>query len=88
MRIAALQLRIDDTESQHARIARVVALVRAQRGADLVVLPELWVPGAFAYSGYEESAGPVPGPLTAQMSDAAREIGAHVLLGTVIERAR
>jgi predicted amidohydrolase len=86
MRISALQLHIDDTESQHARIARVVAKVRAQRGADLVVLPELWVPGAFAYRGYEESAGPVPGPLTSQMSDAAREIGAHVLLGTVIER--
>ncbi|MDQ1540963.1 MAG: hypothetical protein QOH29_1689, partial [Actinomycetota bacterium] len=28
MRISALQLHIDDTESQHARIARVVALVR------------------------------------------------------------
>ncbi len=56
MRITLLQLRIDDSEPASDRIARVLALVEEQAGADLVVLPELWVPGAFGYSGYQASA--------------------------------
>ncbi len=86
MRVALLQLRIDDGEPASARVDRVVALVKAQAGADLVVLPELWVPGAFAYRGYKASATELPGPVLGEIFLAAREIGAHVLAGTVIER--
>ena len=35
---------------------RVAALVRAQPGADLVVLPELWPQGGFAYDAWEAEA--------------------------------
>lgn len=86
MRVALLQLRIDDSEPASARVDRVVALVRAQAGADLVVLPELWVPGAFAYRGYQASATELPGAVIDEISLAARKINAHVLAGTVIER--
>ena len=75
-----------DSEPQKARIDRAVSLVRAQAGADLVVLPELWVPGAFAFGGYEESASELPGPAVSAVADAARDISAHVLAGTFIER--
>jgi predicted amidohydrolase len=88
VRVALLQLRVDDSEPASTRIARVLDLVRAQAGADLVVLPELWVPGAFGYSGYEASATALPGEMIDALSLVAREIGAHVLAGTVIERAR
>jgi predicted amidohydrolase len=87
VRIAAIQLRIDDGEPQAERVERAAALVRAQRGADLVVLPELWVPGAFGYRGYETSAATLPGPAIGEIAAAARAIDAHVLAGTVIERA-
>lgn len=87
MRIAAIQLRADDIEPQAARIERAVALVRAQAGADLVVLPELWVPGAFAYRGYDESASELPGPAVSAVAAAARSVNAHVLAGTMIERS-
>ncbi len=86
MRIAAIQLRVDDNEPHNARIERAVALVRAQAGADLVVLPELWVPGAFAFKGYEPSASELPGPAVEAVAAAARDINAHVLAGTFIER--
>jgi len=86
LRLALLQLRIDDSEPASARVDRAIALVRAQAGADLVVLPELWVPGAFAYRGYEASASSLPGAVIGEISLAAREIGAYVLAGTVIER--
>ena len=85
MRVAAIQLRVEDTEPQAARIGRAVALVRAQAGADLVVLPELWVPGAFGYSGYDESASALPGPAVSAIAGAAREINAHVVAGTFVE---
>jgi predicted amidohydrolase len=86
VRVALLQLRIDDSEPASERIARAVALVRAQAGADLVVLPELWIPGAFAYRGYEASATTLPGAVVTELCLVAKEIGAHVLAGTVIER--
>jgi predicted amidohydrolase len=86
MRIALLQLRIEDSESASDRIVRVVDLVKEQAGTDLVVLPELWVPGAFAYSNFAASATELSGPVISEISVAAREINAHVLAGTFIER--
>ena len=86
MRIALLQLRIDDSEPASDRIARVVTMVNEQAGAELVVLPELWVPGAFGYRGYRASATELPGAVITALAGVAREIGAHVLAGTVIEQ--
>ncbi len=86
MRIALLQLRIDDSEPASDRIARVLALVKEQVGADLVVLPELWIPGAFGYHGYQASATALPGPVITSLAAIARDIGAHILAGTVIEQ--
>jgi predicted amidohydrolase len=85
MRVAAIQLRVDDSEPQASRVARAVSLVRAQAGADLVVLPELWVPGAFGYRGYASSAAVLPGPAVSAIAAAAREIDAHVVAGTFVE---
>jgi len=85
MRVAAIQLRVDDSEPQASRVGRAVALVRAQTGADLVVLPELWVPGAFGYRGYSSSASALPGPAVSAVAEAARAINAHVVAGTFIE---
>ncbi len=85
MRIALAQLRVDDGESQADRIARVAALVSAQDGVDLVVLPELWVPGAFGFGGFAASASTLPGAAVSAIASAARHIGAHVIAGTFIE---
>jgi predicted amidohydrolase len=86
MRVSAVQLRVDDAEPAPQRVTRAVALVREQAGADLVVLPELWVPGAFAYHGYEATASALPGPVVEELAGAARDIDAYVLAGTFIER--
>jgi predicted amidohydrolase len=85
MRVAIAQLRIDDGESAVDRIQRVAGVVRAQAGVDLVVLPELWLPGAFGYHQLEPSAAALPGPAISAVASAAREIGAFVLAGTVVE---
>ena len=86
MRVALLQLRVDDSESASDRIVRVAALVEAQAGAELVVLPELWVPGAFGYRGYVDSADVIFGAAVSSIADAAKHIGAFVAAGTFIER--
>lgn len=86
MKIAAIQLDVSDAEPRAVRIARTADLVRAQRGAELVVLPELWGPGAFAYTAWEDAAEPVEGATVAAIGAAARDIGAHVHAGSIVER--
>lgn len=86
MRICLLQLRVDLDEPFDARVERVAALVREQRGADLVVLPELWPNGAFGYPLWEQGAQPLDGPLVATMQEAARDLGAYLHMGSFIER--
>lgn len=87
MRLVVLQLAYDDREPVAERRERVAALVREQRGAELVVLPELWAPGGFAYRGWPEHAEDVDGPTVTAIAGAAADIGAVVHAGSVIERA-
>ena len=86
MRIAAVQLEVTDAESPADRVRRVADLIRAQPGVDLVVLPELWVSGAFAYTRWTDTAEALDGPTVDAMSVAARDIGAHLHMGSFIER--
>ncbi|MCD5309886.1 carbon-nitrogen family hydrolase [Kineosporia babensis] len=87
MRVHVLQLAYPDDEPVAERVARAAALVAAQSGADLVVLPELWAPTGFGYQGWSEAAEPVEGPTVTAICRAAQEIGAYVHAGSIIERA-
>jgi len=87
LRVALVQVAYGDDEPVAARRERVAALVAAQRGADLVVLPELWAPGGFASRHWAERAEAVDGPTVAAIADAARDIGAVVHAGSIIEAA-
>jgi predicted amidohydrolase len=86
MRVHAIQLETSRSEPRQDRIARGVSLVREQHGADLVVLPELWPQGGFAYDSFEPTAEPVDGPTAALLAEAARHLGAWVHAGSLIER--
>lgn len=85
MRVHVVQVAYGDDEPAAARVARVADLVRAQRGADLVVLPELWAPGGFAYRGWAGLAETLDGPTVTAVAAAAREIGAVVHAGSIVE---
>jgi len=78
----------DDDEPVAVRIARVADLVAAQRGADLVVLPELWAPGGFAYRTWTERAETADGATIGAVAEAARSIGAFVHAGSLVECSR
>ncbi|MEY9857527.1 putative amidohydrolase [Catenulispora sp. GAS73] len=61
MRVSLMQLAVDDAETPEDRWNRVVKLVEAERetGAELVILPELWVAGGFDYKNWTGHAEPI-----------------------------
>ncbi|MFI9205715.1 carbon-nitrogen family hydrolase [Streptomyces sp. NPDC053048] len=87
MRASLIQLGVDDDETAAARRERAAALVRRQQGSDLVVLPELWPVGAFAYEAFDREAEPLDGPTAEAMSHAARDAGAWLHAGSIVERS-
>ncbi len=87
MRVHAVQLETSLSEEPAARSARAIDLVRAQRGADLVVLPELWLQGGFAYGSFAATAEPTDGPTATALAGAARDLGAWVHGGSIVEDA-
>ncbi|MGW1393530.1 carbon-nitrogen family hydrolase [Streptomyces nigra] len=86
MRASLLQIDVNEDESVESRRVRVASLVRDQAGADLVVLPELWTTGAFAYEGFGTEAEPLEGPTYEAMAKAASDAGVWLHAGSVPER--
>ena len=86
MRVAVIQVGYGDAEPVQERVERVASLVREQAGHDLVVLPELWAPGGFAYREWDARAEPVDGPTAQAMSAAARDAGVMLHAGSIVER--
>jgi predicted amidohydrolase len=82
-----LQIDVNEGESIESRRVRVAALVRDQAGSsDLVVLPELWTTGAFAYEEFGTEAEPLEGPTYEAMAKAASDAGVWLHAGSVPER--
>ncbi|MFJ4500644.1 carbon-nitrogen family hydrolase [Streptomyces sp. NPDC088864] len=87
MRASLIQIAVDPDESVDSRRRRAASLVVGQRGADLVVLPELWPVGAFSYTAFEDEAEPLTGPTHQVMAEAAAEAGVWLHAGSFVERA-
>ncbi|MDT9698591.1 carbon-nitrogen family hydrolase [Streptomyces sp. P17] len=86
MRASLIQIAVDEGESVESRRVRVASLVRQQTGADLVVLPELWTTGAFAYEVFGQEAEPLEGPTYEAMAKAASDAGVWLHAGSIPER--
>lgn len=85
MKVALIQLAYGDEESVADRVDRVAALVRQQRGHDLVVLPELWAAGGFDYMLWETRAETPHGAVAAAMAAAARDAQVTLHAGSIVE---
>ncbi|WP_462418696.1 carbon-nitrogen family hydrolase [Kytococcus sp. Marseille-QA3725] len=95
--VSVIQVSYGDDESMQERIRRVAALVRAEAGQDLVVLPELWPVGGFDVRHWEERAQEIPAPgaveqsgspdraVVEQLSAAARDAGVTLHGGSTVE---
>ncbi|MFF4980622.1 carbon-nitrogen family hydrolase [Streptomyces sp. NPDC001046] len=86
MRASVIQIAVDEGESVESRRRRVAAMVRDQAGSDLVVLPELWTTGAFAYDAFATEAEPLDGPTHEAMAKAASDAGVWLHAGSIPER--
>ncbi|MGW4728991.1 carbon-nitrogen family hydrolase [Streptomyces shenzhenensis] len=86
MRASLIQIAVDEGESVESRRRRVAGMVRDQAGADLVVLPELWTTGAFAYEEFGTAAEPLCGPTYEAMAKAAGDAGVWLHAGSLPER--
>lgn len=86
--VALVQLAQDTaTETPAPRVDRAIDLTLAAcEGADLVVLPELWLAGAFDIQGSKEYAEPLDGPLVAAFSDIAAQKKTWLHMGSFPER--
>ena len=81
--LAQMDIRTAQPESNLAR-ARKFASQAQEAGADLLLLPELWLHG-YDLEQAEEWAAPLGEGGFAQMADLAREFGLH-LAGSLLER--
>ncbi len=86
MDVACVQAAFSPDADKPARIEHVLSLLRHVRDVDLVVLPELWHVGYFNFDRYAAGAEPVHGPTVTALADAARELGAFVHAGSIVER--
>jgi predicted amidohydrolase len=86
LKVALLQVASPATETVAARRDRVAAMVAAAKGADLVVLPELWGVGYFAFEHYQELSEPMDGDTVTAGQEWARQLGCHLHLGSFVER--
>ncbi len=86
MQIAAVQFRFDEDDVFDERVDRMLSLVAAVDDADLVVLPELWPNGAFAYKAWDATACALESSLVERLSSAARAASVVLHAGSFIER--
>lgn len=85
MKIALAQVASPLEEPEPDRIARVGELLASIDEVDLVVLPELWACGYFAFDRYRDSAQRLDGPLVQQVAGWARRRHTPVQLGSLVE---
>jgi len=86
-RVALLQMSSDASEDPATRTDRVLAQVaEAADEADMVILPELWIPGAFDLITARAVAAPLDGPVVDRLRDIARESHTWIHAGSFAER--
>lgn len=86
MRAILLQTYVDHGQPFHRRVAEMCDQVLAHQDADLVVLPELWATGYFAFDDYARTAEPLDGPTGQALSETAKAAGLHLHAGSLVER--
>lgn len=85
-RVACVLPSAGDGDVPEARRRSVVGRIRALEGIDLVVLPELWPGGFFAFDDYARFAESLDGPTVTAVREVAAERGVHVAGGSFVER--
>jgi deaminated glutathione amidase len=86
LRAAAVQLNSTDDYERNLRVAESLVRAAAADGADLVVLPEKWTLLGPS-DALRAAAQPLDGPALSAAASWARELGIHLVAGSVPELA-
>lgn len=84
-RVALLQLPAFDGRTLDKALEDVTDAVRAQVGAELVLLPEIWTPGYFDFDSYEKAGDDAPRIIEA-LSGLAQDTNVYLHGGSIVER--
>ena len=83
---AAIQMTASASKEENLAKAETFVRLAAERGAALVVLPEV-----FSWRGRHkkepEQVEPIPGPTTHRLRDLATQLGVHLLAGSFLEKS-
>ncbi len=85
MRIASIQLRVIE-ESKEKALEHASQMIRQCRGADLILLPELWNIGFMSFDRYREEAETQEGPTLVLLRGLAKELFCHLHTGSLVEK--
>ena len=85
MRIASIQLEIRDGRNKEETIGYALEMMGKAEGSDLILLPEIWNIGFFAYDQYVAESEPLDGLTATAISQKAKELGAYVYSGSFVE---
>lgn len=86
MKISLVQVASPAQEPVERRRERVAGMVADAAQADLVVLPELWPGGYFAFGQYENVAEPLDGDTVLAAREWAKRHGIFLHMGSFVER--
>jgi predicted amidohydrolase len=85
MRVTSIQLEIAD-RTRSETLDHVLDLLERARGSDLILLPELWPCGYYAFERYREESEALDGPTLEALGRKTAEIGATLFAGSLVER--
>lgn len=86
LRVALVQVASPNSETMEERRSRVAKLIRSSVGADLIVLPELWGAGYFAFDRYADEAETLTGRTVQDAATLAHELNAYIHIGSMVEK--
>jgi predicted amidohydrolase len=85
MRIASVQLKVIE-ESKEKALEHASEMLLRCRGADLILLPELWNIGFMGFDRYQREAETREGPTLTLLRSLARELSCHLHTGSFVEK--
>lgn len=86
MKIASIQLEMADDRAKGEAVEYALSMMDRCRGADLLLLPEMWNIGFFDHDRYRSESEPIDGPTAAALAAKARELSAWVFSGSFVEK--
>jgi predicted amidohydrolase len=85
MRVTSIQLAMID-RLKEKNVDHALDLIDRAPKSDLILLPEIWPCGFFAFDRYRDDSETLDGPLVTAFKAAARKCKCHIFMGSMVEK--